>query len=65
MYVYLIVTKLKTSGFTDTSTSIIEGYLERSCAEKALEKHKKKSEKDFYYGKPSIKCVKIIKDEAK
>jgi len=52
--IYVIITRLKTSGFTDTSTTLHEAFMSHSSAKEALKVHEEKASLDVYYGKPEI-----------
>lgn len=60
MKIHLIVTKLKTSGLTDTCIEVHSGFLQHENASKELEKHKEKAQKNPYHGIPSIVSVDVL-----
>jgi hypothetical protein len=64
-YIYVIITELKTSGLTDTHTSVCEAFEIKDDADAALEVYMAKYERDYYSGKPKIVKLKLNKEKCK
>lgn len=53
-YVWVLITRLKTSGLTDTMTSVHEVWTNEADALASLERHKMRVSRDLYHGEPEL-----------
>lgn len=58
-YVWVLVTRCKTSGLTDAITSIREVWTNEGDAMTSLERHKIHTRLDFYHGEPGLMKISL------